>query len=111
MSNTRKARNSLTLCVRVRVPAPQAIVKLDITDIEVLRALARGATIAVTIREKRKVAEVEVRRHAAACTGTLYIRVAHLSARVWSQGSKMRTMRRIGSTVCTRECRSNAHLL
>merc|ERR1712146_802356 len=36
-----------------------AIVKLDITDVEVLRALARGATIAVTIREKRKVAEVE----------------------------------------------------
>merc|ERR1711939_1130804 len=28
-------------------------------DVEVLRALAKGATIAVTIREKRKVAEVE----------------------------------------------------
>jgi regulator of protease activity HflC (stomatin/prohibitin superfamily) len=36
-----------------------AIVKLDITDVEVLRALAKGATIAVAIREKRKVAEVE----------------------------------------------------
>jgi len=36
-----------------------AIVKLDITDLEVLRALAKGATIAVAIREKRKVAEVE----------------------------------------------------
>jgi regulator of protease activity HflC (stomatin/prohibitin superfamily) len=36
-----------------------AIVKLDITDVEVLRVLAKGATIAVAIREKRKVAEVE----------------------------------------------------